>query len=77
MQQNQNYNQCFQLQNQPCATNPTSYNGWPIKCKNMQIYTPGRGENAVLYTGREKIEAQDLTSEARNCAVLDSGFHWL
>ena len=41
----------------------------------MQIYTPGRGENAVLYTGREKTEAQDLTSEARNCAVLDSGFH--
>lgn len=43
----------------------------------MQIHTPDRGDNAVLYTGREKIEAQDLTNEARNCAVLDSGFHRL
>ena len=31
------------------------------------------GENIILYTGTSKVEACLLTSEARNCAVLDSG----
>ena len=34
---------------------------------------PHKGENIVLYTGTDKIEAERVTNEARNCSVLDSG----